>query len=226
MSAASWLSSRRRRARPAEQVERQREHLEGDEHREQVAGGGEQQHAADREHQQRVDLGVLDAAGGGLPLGLGAREGRGLAGERGDAGLDPALGEQRDAEQREDQDQAPEEHGRAVDDDRALGPDEAAAGAVGDLVEPVPGEDGERERGDHAAGGEGDLRDVALGAGQERLDDHPGAGDAEDDEQRGELEVLDGGLDEVVHVSPLPLRSAIPRQGRWARRRSTPTTSL
>ena len=43
---------------PAQQVQRQREHLERDEHRQQVAGGGEDQHAADREQQQRVDLGL------------------------------------------------------------------------------------------------------------------------------------------------------------------------
>ena len=43
-----------------EQVERQREHLERHEHREQVAGGREQHHPADREQQQRVDLGVVE----------------------------------------------------------------------------------------------------------------------------------------------------------------------
>ena len=42
---------------PAQQVERQREHLERDEHRQQVAGGREQHHAADREQRQREDLG-------------------------------------------------------------------------------------------------------------------------------------------------------------------------
>ena len=58
----------------AEQVEREREHLERHEHREQVAGGGEEHHPADREQQQRVDLGVVEA--GGLALGLGARAAR------------------------------------------------------------------------------------------------------------------------------------------------------
>ena len=65
----------------AEQVERQREHLERDEHGQQVVGGREHQHAADREHHQREDLGVLEALGRGLALGLGAGQRRGLAGE-------------------------------------------------------------------------------------------------------------------------------------------------
>ena len=48
---------------PAQQVERQREHLERHEHRQQVVGRREQHHAADREHHQREDLGVLEAPG-------------------------------------------------------------------------------------------------------------------------------------------------------------------
>ena len=66
---------------PAEQVERQREHLERDEHREQVTRRREHQHAADREQQQRVDLGVVEPLGGGQPLRLGAGQRRGLARE-------------------------------------------------------------------------------------------------------------------------------------------------
>ena len=66
---------------PAEQVERQREHLERDEHREQVVGRREQQHAADREQQQREDLGLLEAGAVTPPLVLGARQ-RGRPGRR------------------------------------------------------------------------------------------------------------------------------------------------
>ena len=83
---------------PAEQVERQREHLERDEHGEQVAGRREQHHPADREHQQRVDLGVVEALGRGLPLRLGAGQGGGLAGERRDAR--PRAGARRTARRR------------------------------------------------------------------------------------------------------------------------------
>ena len=98
----------------AEQVEREREHLERDEHREQVAGRREQHHAADREQQQRVDLGVVEARGG-LALGLGAGQRGGLAGERRDAR--PRPGARRRAGRRRGRrpGQAPQEHGRAVD---------------------------------------------------------------------------------------------------------------
>ena len=54
---------------------------------------------------------------------------RGLAGERGDAALEVPLGEQQHADQREQQDRAPDEHRRAVDRDRALDGDLAAAAA-------------------------------------------------------------------------------------------------
>ena len=43
---------------PAQQVQRQRQHLERDEHRQQVVRGREEQHAADREQRQREDLGL------------------------------------------------------------------------------------------------------------------------------------------------------------------------
>ncbi len=49
----------------AEQVERQREDLERDEHGQQVVRRDEDQHAAEREHGQRVDLG-----GAAAPVGL------------------------------------------------------------------------------------------------------------------------------------------------------------
>ena len=110
----------------AEQVERQREHLERHEHGQQVVGGREQHHAADREHRERVDLGVVQALGRRLALGLGARQGGGLAGERRHAALEPALGEQQHPADREDQHQDPEEDRRAVDDERAVGRDGAA----------------------------------------------------------------------------------------------------
>ena len=118
-----------------QQVEREREHLESHEHGEQVTGRREEHHPADREQQQRVDLGVVEA--GRLPLGLGAREGRRLAGEGGHAALDAALGEEEDTAETEDQDQAPQEHGRAVERDRALGAEQAAGGSVAETRQVV-----------------------------------------------------------------------------------------
>ena len=47
---------------PAQQVERQRQDLQRDEHGDQVGRGREEHHARQREQRQREDLGVLDAA--------------------------------------------------------------------------------------------------------------------------------------------------------------------
>ena len=68
---------------------------------------------------------------------------------------------------------------------------DAAGGAVGvDLG--VAGDEHDAHQGrTEAAEGQQHLGDVAGRAGRERLDDHAEAGDAEDDEQRPELEVLD-----------------------------------
>ena len=137
-------------------------------------------------------------AGRGLALGLGAGQRGGLAGERGHAALEPALGEEQHAADGEDQDQAPEEHGRAVDHDGALGGDQAAGGTVAErgagraATRQVP-----TSAADQAGEGEHDLGQVAALAGQERLDEHAEAGDAEDDEQRPQLGVLDVRLDEA-----------------------------
>ena len=100
-SAASCAEQPATAGQPAEQVERQRQDLERHEHREQVVGRREQHHAADREHHQREDLGVLEALRGRLALGRRAGQRRGLAGERGDAALEVPLGEQQHADQRE-----------------------------------------------------------------------------------------------------------------------------
>ena len=184
----------------AEQVERQREHLERHEHREQVVGRREEHHAADREHQQRVDLGVVEAPGRRLALGLGAGQRCGLAGERRDPGLEPALGEEQHAADREDQHQAPEEDRGTVDRQSALGGDLASGHHVAgglELLEVGVDVDGAGE-GDHKTGeGETGLGQVAPLAGDERLHDDTEAGDAEDDEHRPQLGVLDGGLREV-----------------------------
>ena len=97
----------------AQQVERQREHLEADEHRQQVVGRREQHHAEDREHHQRVDLGVLAARRDRRGLRVGAGHRGGLAGERRHPAVEVALGEEQHAGDRQRQDQAPDEQARA-----------------------------------------------------------------------------------------------------------------
>ena len=65
----------------AHQIQRQREHLERDEHGQQVTGCGKQQHAADGEHGQREHLGLCDPGFGSHLLGDAARHRRRLRGE-------------------------------------------------------------------------------------------------------------------------------------------------
>ena len=178
----------------AQQVERQRQHLEGDEHREQVTGRGEEHHAADREQQQRVDLGVVEAGGGAL--GVGARERGGLAGEHRHPALDLALGEQQDAPDGEDQDQSPQEQRRTVERDRALRAEQATRRTVTQRGE-VGRHHADPEQGqDQRAQGDRDLREVAPLARQERLDDHPDAGGAEHHQDRPQRAVDDARLGE------------------------------
>ena len=57
----------------AQQVQRQRQHLERDEHGQQVVRGREEHHPADREQRQREDLGVHDPGGQALALLRAAR---------------------------------------------------------------------------------------------------------------------------------------------------------
>ena len=53
---------------PGEQVQRQGEDLQGDEQRQQVVGGREQQHPEQREQDQREDFGVFAVLAFGFPL--------------------------------------------------------------------------------------------------------------------------------------------------------------
>ena len=59
---------------------------------------------------------------GRLALGLGAGQRRGLAGERSHAAFEMTLGEQHHADEREDQQGAPDEQRRTVDGDRTDSP--------------------------------------------------------------------------------------------------------
>jgi len=98
----------------AQDVQRERQHLESDEHGQQIVGGGEDHHAGKREQQQREDFGLLLTGGDGLTLGLGTGH-RGRVGrERRLAAADPPLGEQQHRERSEEQQQHPGQLGRAV----------------------------------------------------------------------------------------------------------------
>ena len=188
----------------AEQVERQREHLERHEHGEQVVGGREQHHPADREHQQRVDLGVVEAAGRRLALGLGARQRRGLAGERRHPALEVPLGEQQHAADGEEQDQAPQEQGRAVDRDRALGGDQAAGRAVAERPSRSAATmtDADERRRPGRPGRARSGRGSAAARGRNASTSTPTHATPKTSEQRPQLGVLDGRLDELDHCWP------------------------
>ena len=169
---------------PAQQVERQREHLERDEHRQQVVGGREQQHAADREHQQREDLGLGDAG----------------RGERAARAREPGMDEPAGAK-------TPPVVGRAARrrsgrrGSRAAGSCPAGT-APGRRWRPRPSAAicvlaGQRRRrrrtprpGPPSASPSWvSCRQVAA---HERLDEHADHGDAEDDQHRHQQPVLDG----------------------------------
>ena len=204
---------------PAEQVEREREHLERHEHREQVVGRGEQHHAEDREHHQREDLGVVEAGRRGLPLRLGAGQRGRLAGEGRDPALEPALGEEQHAAEREDQDDAPQEDGRAVQGERALHRQVAAGHAVTERGEVAADHDGADQGGQQRDHGQHGLGEVAGGAREEGLQHDPEARGAEDEEQRPELGVLDGGLGELHQLPSSPVVGTVGSSG------DTPTSA-
>ena len=75
--------------------------------------------------------------------------------------------------------------------------DDAMGLALAEAVEAGADQHGADEGRGEAEPGDERLHDVAQATRQERLDEHPGAGGAEDDEQRPELAVLDGGLHEL-----------------------------
>src|SRR5690606_12685449 len=88
-----------------EDVQREREHLERDEEGEQVSGCDEQQHAAETEERERVDLGLLEALAPGELFVVRTRN-RGRGGREGVLALRGAVGEDRDREDRQDEERA------------------------------------------------------------------------------------------------------------------------
>jgi hypothetical protein len=132
-------------------------------------------------------------------LRVGARHRGRLAGEGGRAAVEVALGEEQDAADAEGQHETPDEQARPVDGDRAPDREEAARGAVVVRLH-VAGDQDDADQGDTEAGErQRDLADVAQRARDEGLHHDAEAGDAEDDQERPELEVLDAGLGELDH---------------------------
>jgi hypothetical protein len=174
----------------AQQVQRQREHLQRHEHGEQVVGRREQQHAADREEGQRINLGVHDPRGQPLALLGAAWHSRRLRDERADAR--GVVGQQQHAGDGEHEDRALDEQGRPVHRHRAHRRHVAGA-AVREQGGRHADQDGEDERGGQAAERQHQVGGAARPARQERLDQHAHRRHAEDDEHRRKLAVLDAG---------------------------------
>ena len=148
---------------------------------------------------QRVDLGVLTVGRDRRALGVGARHGRGLAGEGRDTAVEVALGEEQDAGDGQGEHQAPDEQARPVDGDRAADREHAAGSTVVVGLDVPRDQDDADQRGDEPAQRQRDLCGVAHGTREEGLDDDAQAGDAEDDQQGPELEVVDARLHELGH---------------------------
>ena len=130
MTAASWREQPAPAGHPADQVQRQAEHLERDEHDQQVVRGDEQHHAADGERRQRVDLGLHPLRREQLAVARAAGRNGGRRHERRAGRVEGPLGEQQDRQRAEPGDRRLQEQPGAVDGERAAGGDLAGAGAA------------------------------------------------------------------------------------------------
>ncbi len=140
----------------AQQVQRQRQHLERDEHGQQVVGGREEHHAADREQRQREDLGVHE------PGGAGASRSSGLPGVAAACAANAAVAgvaDEQHADEGEHQHGALDEQRRPVDRDGAHRGDVARA-ALG--VQAVHG--GHHDRQDERGGQRAEREHQVHGA--------------------------------------------------------------
>ena len=165
---------------PAQQVQREAEHLQRDEHRQQVVRGGEHEHPQHDEEQERVHLGLLQAGtAGGVLTGRAGHRG----GLRREAGLvvDP-VADQQHRHHGEHEHHRHEEARDAVDRDGA---------ARGDHVAGVPLPHEQPERDEQADGRQHHLRHAPATTGQERLEDDGDHGGAGDDEHRQRRQVVD-----------------------------------
>jgi hypothetical protein len=170
----------------ADEVQRETEHLERDEHDEQVVGGDEQHHAADGERGQRVDLGLHPLGGEQLVVARAPGRDGGRRHERGARRVQRPLGEQQDGQRAQAGDRGLQEESRAVDGERATCRDLPAAGQ----------QQGADQRAHRAHEGDGDLDRVPGVAGPEGLHENADAGRTEHEQQRrqrreGEVRGLD-----------------------------------
>ncbi len=203
----------------AQQVQRQRQHLEPDEHGQQIVGRREQQHAADGKQRQRIDLGVREPGQQALSL-LGAAGDRGgLRGERAD--LMRRLGNQQNADESQDQDGGLDEEGWPVnangpDRNHGTGPaagEDRAAGGQHDRENECPGQ---------AAEGQRNVHRPPQVPRRECLDQHASQGSREDEQHRGEQAPLEvrrgdcrcGSRDDPGHAE-LPCLCSARLAGRW-----------
>ena len=187
---------------PREDVQRQRQDLEGDEHRQQVTGRREEHHPADGEEGEGEDLRGGDTRAHGERLLRGPWRGGPHRGERVGSDASHALGHGEHAHERQHDDGALEEQPRPVDDD---GPLDAAPGAAGPRGEQPGGgglvvdrdeHDGE-ERDDEADERHDHLDAVAGATRDERLHERADQGEPEDDEHGQDGRVVDRGRGEV-----------------------------
>ena len=161
----------------AEQVERERQDLERDEHRQQVVRGREHQHAADREHQPagRPRSASMPAAAAASLVRCRAARAPGRRTLRPARGTRSATSEH--ADQRQHQDRALQEQGRPVDGERAAGGRRSACRRR-------PAATTATQRRDQADEREHELRDVAPAAAARTPRPGRRDGDAEHDDDR------------------------------------------
>ena len=128
LSAASWREQPPAAGQRAQQVERQREDLERDEHGQQVVRRDEQHHAAEREQRQRVHLGAAGRARG-LSRSASVPAVTAAWATNGPPVLQRPLADQQQRHDAEHDERALQEQRRPVDRDRAAGGESRACRA-------------------------------------------------------------------------------------------------
>src|SRR5690606_37252090 len=179
-----------------QEVEGQGEHLEGDEHHDEVARGGEEQHAAGGEEHEREDLGLAHPGPLGLVLVRAAGPRGGLSGEGVLAPLG-AVGDDEQADQRDERDDPLREQRGTVLDERAA---DDLAGALGLDAGPAPHDRHQRGRGGQRR--QRHLDAAPRPAGHEPGDEHAEQACTEYDEDGRQGRPVDVRWDEVHFSLP------------------------